>query len=293
MSIRLIVTDMDGTLLNYEDHISKENKEALLAYQQNGTKVMLASGRGYLRLKPYIDELHLNEYGGLLIESNGTALYSCQKNERHIFEQMTQQEAIQLFSLLEPFQTEIQFYFDSGVYYYFPQELVTFKEIERKQRNLPDDYPWMGGPWSWVNDTRNGYPDQKQIYSLSEIKQEKINKVNLSHDEQTITRLLKEIKKVLPEHYHMVRTCSRMLEISLKSVSKGNALRYYMKKMNISPDEVIAFGDGENDISMFKEIKYSVAMGNASDFVKRQASAITDTNENSGIAKYLIKFGNS
>lgn len=50
MSIRLIVTDMDGTLLNYEDHISKENKEALLAYQQNGTKVMLASGRGYLRL---------------------------------------------------------------------------------------------------------------------------------------------------------------------------------------------------------------------------------------------------
>lgn len=214
------------------------------------------------------------------------------KNERHIFEQMTQQEAIQLFSLLEPFQTEIQFYFDSGVYYYFPQELVTFKKIERKQRNLPDDYPWMGGPWSWVNDTRNGYPDQKQIYSLSEIKQEKINKVNLSHDEQTITRLLKEIKKVLPEHYHMVRTCPRMLEISLKSVSKGNALRYYMKKMNISPDEVIAFGDGENDISMFKEIKYSVAMGNASDFVKRQASAITDTNENSGIAKYLIKFGN-
>ena len=189
MSIRLIVTDMDGTLLDPNDRISEENLRVLLACQQQGIRVILASGRSYLRLLPYLQQLQLERYDGMLIESNGVALYAPKTKQRTVFEQLTLGESKTLCHLFRPYGTEIQIYFDNGVYYYIPEALMRRKEQERKERQLPEDYPWMGGPWSWVNDTRNGYPNQKRILSFEEIDQERINKINLTSDAETISSL--------------------------------------------------------------------------------------------------------
>lgn len=290
MTIRLIVSDMDGTLLNSKNVISKINKESLLNYQKQGIKVILSSGRGFKRLYPYIKELNLEEYDGYLIESNGVALTSVKTKKRHVFQQMTREETIKLCQLFQPFKTEIQIYFDNGVYYYIPESIMSYKIEERKQRKLNNDYPWMGGPWSWVNDTREGYPDQKRIFNFNEIDKQLINKINLSHDEKFIDLALDKILKTLPKEYHAVRTCPRMIEIAPSTISKGNALSLYMEKNKIQPAEVIVFGDGENDISMFKNVKYSVAMENASNIVKRNASFVTSTNEENGVATFLNNF---
>ena len=66
--------DMDGTLLNSKDKISPKTKDALIECQKNGIKIVLASGRNYGRIKPYLEELHLEKFGGLLIEINGIAM---------------------------------------------------------------------------------------------------------------------------------------------------------------------------------------------------------------------------
>lgn len=287
MNIALIVTDMDGTLLDAHDRISAANKQMLMTYQERGTRVILASGRGYLRLLPYMQELQLERYDGMLIESNGAALYSPKRKQRTVFAQMTKAEAERLCTLFAPYGTEIQIYFDCGVYYYIPQALMKYKEKEREERGLPKDYPWMGGPWSWVNDTRQGYPDQKRIHSFTEIPAKHINKLNLTADADTITALQATFQRILPNDYAMVRTCARMIEIAPQSVSKGAALRDYMEKAGIAPSEVVVFGDGENDISMFQQAQYAIAMGNASDTVKQQASAVTKSNLQDGVAAYL------
>lgn len=75
MNIKLIATDMDGTLLNYDNKISDENTDALLACQQKGIQVMLASGRSYQRLLPYVSQLQLLKYDGMFLEGNGMGLY--------------------------------------------------------------------------------------------------------------------------------------------------------------------------------------------------------------------------
>lgn len=67
MDIKAIVMDMDGTLLNSKEKIQSKTKNALLQCQKKGIKIILASGRNYGRIKPYLDELKLEKYGGLIM----------------------------------------------------------------------------------------------------------------------------------------------------------------------------------------------------------------------------------
>ncbi len=329
---------MDGTLLDYDDIIPKENIDTLIKCQKRGIQIILASGRSHNRLMPYSKTLKLEEYGGLFIEVNGMAIYNPKNHERKIFEQMNRSEIIHLCKLIRPLDTEIQIYFDDGLYYYIPESLLATKLKERQNRGLPDDYPWLSGPWSWNNDTRksgypkqkqifnfeeinlpilnkvnlshckddypwlsgpwswnndtrkSGYPKQKQIFNFEEINLPILNKVNLSHCKEKLDSITSELKEVLGNKYQIVRTCDRMIEITPKSISKGQALKHYMEEKNLQPDEVIVFGDGGNDLDMFEKVKYSIAMGNASEEVKSKAYFVTDTNTNYGVAKALYKF---
>ena len=92
--------DMDGTLLNSKDKISPKTKDALIECQKNGIKIVLASGRNYGRIKPYLEELHLEKFGGLLIEINGIAIYDMSTNQRTILRQMHEDEVHPVFSYL-------------------------------------------------------------------------------------------------------------------------------------------------------------------------------------------------
>ena len=126
MSIRLIVTDMDGTLLDPNDRISEENLRVLLACQ-----------RSYLRLLPYLQQLQLERYDGMLIESNGVALYAPKTKQRTVFEQLTLGESKTLCHLFRSYGTEIQIYFDNGVYYYIPEALIPETATQTRNGSSP------------------------------------------------------------------------------------------------------------------------------------------------------------
>lgn len=290
MNIKLIATDMDGTLLNYDNKISDENTDALLACQQKGIQVMLASGRSYQRLLPYVSQLQLLKYDGMFLEGNGMGLYSPKMQERTIFRQLKISEVLHLSRYLISTGAEIQVYFDDGVYYYIPPAVMEYKRKERTERNLPDDYPWLGGPWAWLHDSRDGYPHQFQIKSFEEIDRPVFNKINLVHDSEFLDQYIPELKKVLGSDYQLLKSCPRVVELIPSGISKGSALKYYMDRHGISPEEVVVFGDGENDISMFQESSASVAMGNATDDVKRKAAYVTSSNTENGIAAFLKKY---
>ena len=81
------------------------------------------------------------------------------------------------------------------------------------------------------------------------------------------------------------------MDIVSKKCSKGNALRIIADDMGIATDEIIAFGDNENDLSMLTEVGYPVAMKNAKDFVKDIIPEITSvSNDDGGVGLYLKEF---
>lgn len=238
--MRWIALDMDGTLLNENDRILPRTKECLIECQKRGVRLILASGRSYTRLMPYAEELEMEKYGGRLIEVNGTAVYDLQKKERRIIRRFRKEEVLDLFSFCRECQVEVQCFQDTAVYYWIPQWQIEKKEEERIRRGLPEDYPNLGGAWSWIADTRNGYPLQVQIEDASGIPEE-MNKLNCCADEKT-------------------------------------------------NEDVWVFGDGENDVDMFRAAGQSYAMGNAEDYVKEQASGVTLSNREDGIAAVIEKY---
>ena len=87
----------------------------------------------------------------------------------------------------------------------------------------------------------------------------------------------------------MMFTANFYYEYCPKGINKGTSIRMAMEKLHIRPQEVIAFGDAENDISMLEYAGIGVAMGNATEKVKEIADEVTDTNDNDGIAKSLYR----
>ena len=287
--IKLIVMDMDGTLLDDKDTITKDTKEALITCEKMGIKLILASGRLHTRLFKYAKQLEMFRYGGKLIEVNGMAIYDLASNKREVIKRISKDEIKEIFEFVKPFYLETQAYFDGGIEYFIPEEVMPLIMKEREERNLSDDMPILGGPWSWNHDSRDGYPDQRRIYDIDELHLPFYNKFTLTHDPDIIKKYLPSFLERF-SNFEIVRSCPRLVEIMPKGISKGNALRSVMEEEGYSEDEVMVFGDGENDITMFDHAYYSFAMENAIDEVKKRARYIAPRNTEEGLCKMIKRY---
>lgn len=287
--IKLIVCDMDGTLLNHHDEISKNTFDTLMACQRQGIKLVLASGRSYARLTRYYEALQMTQNKGYLIEVNGLYINDLAKQERCCNEMMRREDALIIFDAIKEYESEMIGHIDRGLYYYIPESMLEIKRRDREERKLPSNYPMTGGSWTWVEDLRDGYPDQHEVSAIDQFPNEvnKVSLINYPHITELVTNQLKE---EFGKQYEFVRSCPRALEITRKGVSKGNSLKRIMDKEKIQTDEVLVFGDGENDFSMFDVVTHSIAMGNAPDYVKARASEVTLTNNEEGIAEAIRKY---
>ena len=290
MNVKWIVTDMDGTLLNSEDEIGARTKEALMACQKKGVRLILASGRSYVRQMPYARELELLKYGGCLIENNGLTTNDLTEGGRHKETSLGRADIELLFPLFQKWEVEIQSYEDDAIHYWIPDWMRPFKEKERIEKGYPADHPMVAGAWSWVTGNVNNYPRLIEVHAMEEVP-EKLNKMNATDNPERINELYKALTAAYADRYEIVRTGPRLIEIAPKGITKGRTLKKLMDEAGIRPQEVIAFGDGENDVDMFRTVAYGIAMGNAADYVKEHAFAVTGTNDEDGIAQALEKYG--
>ena len=180
-------------LLDPNNKILPETKEALIACQKQGTKLVLASGRSYTRLLSYAKELEMDVYGGYLLEVDGIAYYDVQKDERHVLKQMYKEDVEPVFAYLMHKNCETMAVFNDGLFDYIPDHIMEKKKALRNSQEYPEDFPWTGGPWSWLADMRDGYPKITYIKDLSEI-QYPVNKIQTIEDEEVTTQLALDIK---------------------------------------------------------------------------------------------------
>lgn len=289
MTIKLIATDMDGTLLRSDNTISSKTKHMLIAAQKQGIKLVLASGRSYRKLMQYANELEMPKYGGYLIEVNGTAVYDLKNQKRTRYHELKKADAIKIFDALKPLEVEIMGLGDDCLYDYIPKSLIPLKQEYRQIHQLPDDYPWTAGAFQIVFDNRIGYPNQFMIENGEEFP-ESLNKIAAIHESSVLMTKLEAIKAALQDDFWLGLTSPAYLEIMEKGVTKGNALEKLCKQLQIDLADVIVFGDGENDIDMLERAGTAVVMENALPPVKAYADVICASNENDGIADTLMKY---
>lgn len=285
--IKMIVMDMDGTLLNNESKLTTYTKETLIEAEKKGVILVLSSGRSHITLKDYADELKMNEYNGYLICVNGLSRYNCQTKEIKYLQKISLEDEKLLFNAFSKYNVEIMGVNDDYLYDYVSPEYLKEKIQYKKENNIEGDV-YTGGPKGIYHDQRiNKY----RIYNVSNFdSNDPVNKVIIARCQEELDKAINDIDKKIIDSFTFNRTTPRWLEISPKGVSKGNNLKTLAEELNIGLDEIMVFGDGENDLSMLTLVENSVCMINGMDSVKAKTKYISDySNDEDGVAKFVRK----
>ena len=251
--IKLIASDMDGTLLNDDHMISEENLKAIRKAQEMGRHFTIVTGRDYGAVKSYLEECNLKcecilSNGAEYRDVNGNVIESVYMNK-----ESDKKAIIDRFKLFNPKMTE--------------EEVKKFVENFHKER---------------------GMKEIDNIYEILESNVEILKIVTFDNDEKLIARLKDKLRESTSD-LAVASTFSNDIEISDIEAQKGLILAKTIKKMGIDKSEVIVLGDSFNDYSMFTEFENSYAMENAIPEIKKIAKYITDTNNNDGVAKAIYK----
>lgn len=285
--IKMIVMDMDGTLLNDESKLTPYTIETLIEAQKKGIRLVLSSGRSHITLKNYSDALKMNEYGGYLICVNGLSRYNCETKEIRRLQKISLKEEKTLFDNFSKHNVEIIAVNDDYLYDYNAPEYLKEKIEYKKENNIVNDI-YTGGPKGIYHDqTKNKY----RVINVDNFdNNDPVNKVIIGQRKDVLDNAMNKTPEEIKSSFAFNRTTDLWLEISPKGVSKGNNLKTLAEELNTNLDEIMVFGDGENDLSMLSIVEDSVCMLNGMDSVKKQVKYITDySNDEDGVAKFVKK----
>lgn len=265
MDYKLIVTDMDGTLLGSDHEVTEENKKALKEALDKGINVTVATGRMYSSAKSHISFLNSKVP---IIACNGALIKDSITNEVIYSNHISKDKSLKILHILEKY----------NVYYqYYSEDLLMCKKIDKDNKNLDK-----------VKKLISNGVDLVFVPNLTEfIISKDILKVVVIEDENI--HILDEIKKELRkiEGLEITKSWFNNIEIMATGSDKGSAVKTLAKYLDIDRKNIIAFGDNYNDISMLEFAGMGVAMGNADEFVKSKADYITSINDEDGVAKAL------
>ena len=266
MKYKLLVLDVDGTLLNDEREISKRTLAALLKVQRVGVRIVLASGRPTYGLMPLAKTLELGNYGGFVLSYNGCQIIKAQNGEI-LFERRINPE---MLPYLEKKARKNGF----AIFTYHDDTLIT---------DSPD----------------NEYiKNEALLNNLKIIREDEFSTaidfapckcMLVSDKEKALIGLEQHWEKRLAGTLDAFRSEPYFLEVVPCGVNKANTLGALLEHLGVTREEVIAVGDGVCDVTMLQLAGMGVAMGHSQDSVKVCADYVTASNEEDGVALAVEK----
>lgn len=260
--IKLVALDLDGTLLNSDKNISEGNKKAIKRAKAKGVKIVLCTGRPLLGIKRYLDELDLLEEGDYAITYNGGLVQKNNTSEILSQKTLSYPHIKELYELSHKLQV--------------PMNMIDLESVYEPEYPLNREslYPsLMSANLPFV---------KKNIESFSIDHQ--FNKVVYCIEPSILDQAIKQIPDEIKSRYSMMKSRPLLFEIMHPEVNKGRGIGELCQLLEITREEVMACGDEENDLAMLQYAGVSVAMENASDFVKQHASFISKSNDEDGVA---------
>ncbi|REH97901.1 Cof-type HAD-IIB family hydrolase [Staphylococcus felis] len=281
--VKLIATDMDGTLLNAAHEVSDENIKAIQYAQSQGVTVVIATGRAFYEAQDPIAPTGLKVpyicLNGAEVRDESFDIVHTSSLNHELYQRIRQE--------LDRHHIYYQVYTNMGIYTEDPErDLAIYIDIAERSGQKAD-----------VEKIRKHIQHRIDIGTLKivenydhieDIPGELIMKV-LAFD--TDLEKIERVKARLSEKSNLeVSSSSRgNIEITHADAQKGTAVASIAEKLGISLEDTMAIGDNLNDKSMLERVGYPVAMANAIPELKEHAKFVTDTNENSGVAKAIYK----
>ena len=264
---KLAVFDMDGTILNSKHKISKENMQAISNLEKSGVRIIIATGRPSELLKKYTNEMEIDDY---VINCNGSVIGHPFKDDFLHQNTIDRENVIKLIDMCEENSYDYLVYTKDAVISKDNERLSLFKKIGESYKE---------------EDKANIIQTEDADYIKNNFLPNKI--LILEKDPEKYKGLWKRIKGFRGIEY--TQSWIGALDVSPIGDTKGNAVRILCEHYGILQEEVIAFGDQLNDVSMIKYAGLGIAMGNAEDEVKSVANYVTLTNDENGVADAIKK----
>lgn len=265
--IKLLAIDMDGTLLDDKKEISPRNQQALRQVAEAGIMVVLCTGRPLSGIQPYFDELKLT-YSPYAIGNNGCLTLSTDDWSILSYQSTPLAHVEQLVKLLEEFPSLNLVLFTPHANYALGKEL---NEATKKDAIIESSILY-----------------HTDLETFSSLNIPVLVPIFMGEPEE-LDRLQMAYDNELAENFQPVRSLNYAFEALPRGVNKASALAELTEKLGISSEEVMAIGDGNNDIEMLQWAGLGIAMGNATPSLLKFADDITDSHNESGLAKAIEK----
>lgn len=264
---KLIALDLDGTLTNSCKEVTQATYQALMQAQEKGVRVILASGRPPYGIAPLANQLQLDRFGGFILSYNGALLLDAASNERIFQQPLSSSFLPQLCGYAKDYGFTIMTYQDGVILTENPNDLYVQKA-------------------SFINKIPVRQVDNFQL----QVK-DPIYKCLIVGQPEGLHMLEMNMVQAMSNELNIFRSEPYFLEIVPKGIDKAKSLDVLVKKLNLKRENLIAVGDGWNDISMIQYAGLGIAMANAQKEVKDVADLITmRTNEEDGVVEILYKY---
>ena len=270
--IRLITLDLDGTLLNSKKELSPENAAALQWAADQGIEIVPTTGRFYGGMPEVIRNLPYLHYA---ITINGAQVYDVRNDAGIAKAEIPVEKAVALMSWLDQFPVIYDCFMDNWGW-------MTRSLQEKADEFAPNEhYAKM------LKELRTPVDELKAF--LTERGHDIQKSQFFAKDMDLRAKLMEEIPQRFPDLIVSSAVVNNV-EINDKNAHKGNAIRQLAQHLGLDMSQVLAFGDGSNDITMLQEAGIGVCMENGLDSVKAVADYITDSCDEDGVAKAIYRF---
>ena len=274
--IKAIILDIDGTLTNSQKEITPATKEALMKAQKAGIRLAIASARSQNGLARFGRWLDFENNHGVLICYNGGLIVDAQTGETIYSKAMPKELAKEILEYLKQF--DVMPMVDKGKYMYLND--VYHAPIH-----------FNGNAFDVIKyETRSNEFLICEIKDLAEWADFEVPKILVAMEPDLLNEIEDKLTDPFKDRAKVGRTAPFYFEYNALGVDKAIAMKDAFASLGIGYDEMMAFGDAQNDAGMIKAVKYGIAMGNAVDSLKEVAFDVTDDNDHDGIAKAIYKY---
>lgn len=266
MKYKLLVLDLDGTLTNSKKEITDHTRNTLIKAQKQGVKIVLASGRPTYGVAPLANALELNRYEGYILSYNGGEIIDWKAGEVMYKKWLDNDILPYLYKCAKENQFAIVTYDHEFVLTESPDDEYVLKEALLNVMKI------------------------KRVDNFLEAIPRPITKCLIVGEPERLEILEKEMYGRLKNKMGVFRSEPYFLELVPKGIDKAQSLAVLLKEIGLDKEEMIAIGDGFNDLSMIQYAGLGIAMANAQPIVRENADFITLSNDEEGVAYAVEKF---